>query len=936
TPTLRPDHNEPRTLLTATATAHVNGHPVTWPVQGTTTPLPTYAFQNERYWLDDLAQRGDAARFGLAAVGHALVESALGVADDGGLLLTGRLSAADLPWLVDHVVGESVVLPGAGFLELALAAGDRAGASFVEDLAVSAQLVLADDEPVWIQVALGARDDAGRRSVRIHARRGDEDPWTRHAEGVLSEAVASGAELTSWPPSGAEELDVEALGDRLDTGGLVLGPAFQGVRKAWRDAEHLYAEVALPADTDIEGYGLHPALWEAAWHVTEADVDEPQARLPLAWHGVSLQATGAEGLRVRLTANGADSYALTLADATGAPVASVGSLTLGTIDPAAFRAADDTPVERALYELEWTGVAGSSGGAAEVPADATVLRLDAGASVRDALFPVLDAVQERLSGSGSGSGPLVVVTTGAVATADRADVPEVGQAAVWGLIRTAQSELPGQFVLVDHDGSDASQAALGHALTLGEPQLALREGAVLVPRLVSRPVPDEAGARPLDPEGTVLITGGTGLLGGLVARRLIADHGARRLLLVGRRGADAPGAGELAAELEAAGASVTFAACDSADRAALGQVLASVPAAHPLTAVVHAAGVLDDATVGTLTREQFEKVLRPKADAALLLDELTRDAGLDLAAFVLFSSTAGVLGSPGQGNYAAANAVLDGLAQRRRAHGLPGSAVAWGLWAQASAMTGHLAEADLARMARGGVTPLETEQGLSLFDAVLREGPGLVVAAGVDPAALRAQAEAGGLPPMLHSLVRGPVRRRARAAAQVDTSELHKELAGRTEAEQLAVLVELVRAQAAAVLGHRSVKQIEAERAFQELGFDSLSAVQLGQRLGAAVGRKLSTTLVFDYPTPTALAHHLRELLAPAEVDAHTALLADLDRIEAALEAAGAQADGHAQIAARLQALARKWNDGPDEAGDLLVATDDELFGVLDDELGLA
>ncbi|WP_329224139.1 type I polyketide synthase [Streptomyces canus] len=935
TPALRPNHPEPKALLAAVATVHVNGHPVTWPTHGNRTPLPTYAFQHQRYWLDDPGQYGNASWFGLSPVDHALAGSALGVAADGGLLLTGRIAPSDPAWLADHVVGDSVVLPGAAFVELALAAGDQVAAGFLDELTVETPLVFGGSVPAQIQVAVGARDEAGRRSVRIHSRQGDGLPWIRHAEGMLSEAATAGTGLIAWPPPGADSLDIDGLYERLDAAGLAYGPVFQGVQKAWRDGEHLYAEVALPEGTDTEGYALHPALLEAVWHVAEAAAEEPRSRLPYAWHGVSLQASGARALRVRLTANGADSFALTVADPTGAPVASVGSLTLRSVDSAVLGAAR-AEAGRALYELEWTTLAAppaASAASGEVPADMVVVRVESGPSVRETLFPVLDTVQEWLAGARAGR--LVVVTQGAVATAHEEDVPELGQAAVWGLVRTAQSETPDQFLLVDHDGSAASESALAHALTLGEPQLALRAGAVLAPRLVPRPVREDLVARPLDPEGTVLITGGTGLLGGLVARRLVADHGVRRLLLVGRRGADAPGAAELAGELEAAGASVTFAACDSADRAALEKVVASVPAEHPLTAVVHAAGVLDDATVGALTREQFEKVLRPKADAAVLLDELTR--GADLAAFVLFSSTAGVLGSPGQGNYAAANALLDALAQRRRARGLPGTAIAWGLWAQASAMTSHLGEVDLARMTRGGLTPLETEQGLSLFDAVLHEGPGLVVAAGVNPVALRSQAEQGALPPLLRSLVRGPVRRRAQSAATVDSSELHQQLAGRTEAEQIAVLVELVRSQAAAVLGHPSVKRIEPERAFRELGFDSLSAVQLGHRLGAATGRKLSTTLVFDYPTPTALAHHVREQLAPAEVDAHTALLADLDRLEAALESAGANADGSAQIAARLQALARKWNDGPDEGDDdLMVATDDELFGVLDDELGLA
>jgi polyketide synthase 12 len=443
----------------------------------------------------------------------------------------------------------------------------------------------------------------------------------------------------------------------------------------------------------------------------------------------------------------------------------------------------------------------------------------------------------------------------------------------------------------------------------------------------------------------VLITGGTGLLGGLVARRLVTGHGVRHLLLTGRRGPEAPGAAELCGELTELGATVTVEACDTGDRAAVGKLLAAVPAEHPLTAVVHAAGALDDGVVASLTPEQFETVLRPKADAALLLDELTQDA--DLAAFVLFSSTAGVLGSPGQGNYAAANALLDALAQRRRARGLPGTSIAWGLWAQSSGMTGHLGEADLARLARGGVTPLENEQGLALFDAALESDHAAVVAAGVNRGGLRAQADLGTLPHVLRGLVAaGPVRRRAAGTAAVDTSALLQRLTGATEAEQDAVLLDLVRTQAATVLGHASAGGVEPERAFRELGFDSLTAVELRNRLQGATGSRLPMTLIFDYPTPAALARFLRLEVAPATGGTHTALLAELDRIAAALEAARTTTGGadDARIAARMRELARRWSpaaDGDGEADgksdeDISTATDDELFSVLDEELGTA
>ncbi|MYW15125.1 SDR family NAD(P)-dependent oxidoreductase, partial [Streptomyces sp. SID2955] len=268
-------------------------------------------------------------------------------------------------------------------------------------------------------------------------------------------------------------------------------------------------------------------------------------------------------------------------------------------------------------------------------------------------------------------------------------------AAVWGLVRSAQAEHPDRFVLLDLDGQELSGGTLDSVLASGEPQIAMRSGEALAPRLArttaatltepgsgpdSEPGSASAPHGTWNPDGTVLLTGATGTLGALVARHLVTEHGVRHLLLVSRRGRTAPGAAELADSLGGLGATVTVAACDAADRAELAELLRTVPAEHPLTAVVHAAGVLDDGVIESLTPDQVEAVLRPKVDAAVHLHELTRD--LDLAAFVLFSSAAGTFGGAGQGNYAAANAFVDALAAHRRAHGLPAVSLGWGFWAE--------------------------------------------------------------------------------------------------------------------------------------------------------------------------------------------------------------------------------------------------------------
>ncbi|WP_344294856.1 SDR family NAD(P)-dependent oxidoreductase, partial [Streptomyces synnematoformans] len=372
--------------------------------------------------------------------------------------------------------------------------------------------------------------------------------------------------------------------------------------------------------------------------------------------------------------------------------------------------------------------------------------------------------------------------------------------------------------------------------------------------------------RPLDPDGTVLVTGATGALGGLIARHLVSAYGVRHLLLAGRRGAAAPGMAELAAELTELGAAVTVAACDVADRAALAGLLAGVPAAHPLTGVVHAAGVLDDGVLASMTAERLRTVLAPKADAAWALHELTRAA--DPALFVLFSSASGTLGAPGQANYAAANAFLDALARHRRARGLPAVSLAWGLWDQPGGMNAGLGESDRARLARAGSGALSAAEGLRLFDAALRGSDPVSLPVKLDPAALRGAGDE--VPPLLRGLAPGggrtvPERGGAPAPAGTPAAPARRLAdAALTATERRNAVLDLVCAESAAVLGHVDAGALAPDEAFAELGFDSLTSVELRNRLTRATGLRLPAGLLFDRPTPYALAEHLAELLAPA------------------------------------------------------------------------
>jgi acyl carrier protein len=434
----------------------------------------------------------------------------------------------------------------------------------------------------------------------------------------------------------------------------------------------------------------------------------------------------------------------------------------------------------------------------------------------------------------------------------------------------------------------------------------------------------------------VLVTGASGVLAGLAARHLAAAGRAGLLLLTSRRGPAAPGTAGLAADLAAAGVDAHIVACDAADRGQLAGLLDRVPAARPLSGVIHTAGVLDDGVVSALTPERVSRVLAPKADAVIALDELTADR--DLAAFVLFSSAAATFGSPGQGNYAAANAVLDALAEGRQARGLPAVSVAWGMWEQATGLTAHLGEEGRGR-ARGGILPLATGHGLELLDQALGTDAAVAIAVRTDPAVLRARAAAGDLPPLWHGLVRAPAAGPTPAAAG---GAWRERLAGRSQADRELLVLDMVRAQAAAVLGHASADPVRPAAAFRDLGFDSLTAIELRNRLSAVTGLRLPATLVFDHPAPEVLASWLHaQLGSTAAAPTATPVLAELDRLDEMLSATSPDDLTRIKIAARLQTLLSKWGAGvreeiteSAELPQLESASDDEIINFINKELG--
>ncbi|MEU0634491.1 polyketide synthase dehydratase domain-containing protein, partial [Streptomyces sp. NPDC005989] len=611
-PALRKDRTEIEALTTAVAELYAHGASIDWAAYyantgARRTDLPTYAFQHQHYWPEVLpGLNGDVTGFGLHSAEHPLLGAEVLLADGDGLVLTSRLSLDSHPWLADHAIFGSVLLPGTAFVELALHAGERIGCGALEELTLQAPLVLPERGAMMLQVVVGTADADGRRQVTVHsAPAGAEDgTWTLHASGVVSaETLVPGAELAEWPPRDAETVPVDGMYDSMTEIGYGYGPVFQGLRAVWRRGGELFAEVALPEDAVEQAgrFGLHPALLDSALHAIGvggglAGLEGPG--LPFAWTGVSLFAVGSPVLRARITATDG-TVSLDLADGTGSPVGRIGSLVLRPVTAQQLDGAAQSDSSDSLFRLEWTPVPTGSAPAAQDAAEFDVLVVptaeadtDVVSGVHATVVDVLAQVQEWLAADRDASARLVVVTCGAVG-----EVSDLGAAAVWGLVRSAQSEHPDRIVLVDVEGDPAGFGGVAGLVGLGEPQVAVRGGEVLVPRLGRVAVSADADAVGADVAGAagtgvagvsgvggaVLVTGAGGALGGLVARHLVSVRGVRDLVLVSRRA----GTG-LVAELEGLGASVRWVECDVTDRGALEGVVSGIVREGGLAGVVHA------------------------------------------------------------------------------------------------------------------------------------------------------------------------------------------------------------------------------------------------------------------------------------------------------------------------------------------------------------
>ena len=713
---------------------HTHGHSPSWRglyPHAQTVALPTYPFEHRRYWPAP-ARAGDAADLGLGRSEHPLLGAVTELADPDLIVLSGRLSTTTQGWLAGHMLGEAVVFPAAGFVDVVLAAGERVGCPVIGELVLQTPLVLVEHPPTDVQVTVHALEDDTRRAVTVHARPGDGAGvgWTLHASGVLS-AEAPRLVAPHGAPVGVQPVDVDGFYAGLAEHGYRHGGLFRSVRGIGvdpGDPDVVYARVGLPADTEVAGYGLHPALLDAAFQAFAAGADPGEPRLPFVISGVGLHATAATVLDVELTRTGVDTFRLCAVDPAGAPVIAIDAVTMRAvpegIGPRAPLGAGD-----GVFELAWSPLPDDSA-AAPVPEwpEWVVLTEDpdrlpgvlrggpihtvctelAGLTSCPELvmwpLPVpleedadplprlhgltrhtLGGLQEWLARAettaDTGASRLVIVTRHAVSIGAGDRAPDMAHAAAWALIHSAQSEHPQRILVLDTDDTAATEQALLATVArwpAGEPQLVLRGGSAYLPRLTRVPaLTAPPSPAVFDPQGTVLITGGTGTLGGLFAEHLVRGYGVRHLLLVSRSGPAGAGAGELHARLTGLGAQVTISACDVSDAAQLGALLEAIPARHRLSAVIHATGMLEDAVIGELTGEQLDMALAAKADAAWHLHHLTRDADLD--AFVVFSSVAGVLGVAGQANYAAANAFCDALAYHRRRR-QQATSLAWGYW----------------------------------------------------------------------------------------------------------------------------------------------------------------------------------------------------------------------------------------------------------------
>lgn len=856
--------------------------------------LPVYAFQRRRYWLDppkpavqQITYAGD--------LGHEILLHSTSIPGTSKVICSGLLSVAKQRWIRDHVIDGQIIVPATALTDLALRASWECtgtdASMMLDEFTFLAPLALGNglDDEFQIQVLLGEPETHGMRTVDIYSRPNGTPTlheWTRHATGILKPVPlpkpGGDVSMNDTEPTRDDKIheddekmfDVSTAYSALANAGIRYGPSFQCVRAVWRpqsgpqDENELRAHIEPPFTQKKSMYSLHPAMLDAALHASllaDPETAAVNVRLPFLFRGVRISTSVAPGpVIARIRKLGEDRFSVLVTDeATGLLVAEVSEVVTRTWQ----RPAAAGPVTGDLYRLHWDKPAliktteaskGSSLEHDEIYRVRSVCRgdniVEKGVienSVHQAVADVLDVIQRWTADKAYSPGRLIIATEKASLDTD----PDLVSAAVWGFVRSAQAEFSGgRIVLVDLDGSTESEAALVPAIASREEACAVRRGQIMVPRLrkVSLAPGDSTSVSTLDVSGTVLITGGTGGLGALLSRHIVRVCGAKNMLLVSRSGMKAPEASQLHDDLSSADAVVHIEACDCSDREQLAILFANISkrGLPPISAIIHCAGVVDDAVLSSQNPGRVSRVLRPKVDAAWHLHEL---APATVRSFILFSSFVGTLGNEGQAAYTAGNAFLDALARHRLSRGLPALSLAWGPWLNEVGMAAenrlkvHNPRLDNAK-------PFTDQQGLELFDRAM-------------------QRLATPEPVVMPLLLDGPFP--LMSANRALETNMPAGAAGGTWRKQLAhtpldhrdaKLLGLVRDEVAAVLGYQD--QDLPDRPLADLGFDSSTSVLLSNRLRRSTGLlDLPVTLAIDYESLPALVEYLSGRLYLAGLD---------------------------------------------------------------------
>ncbi|MDR7303663.1 SDR family NAD(P)-dependent oxidoreductase [Haloactinomyces albus] len=934
--TLRRHEHTPTQFTTALTQAHLHGHSPTWT---TLTPhahhieLPTYPFQHQHYWLHTPTTTNDPTTLGITPTNHPLLSTATELPNNQGWLFTGQLTQTTQPWIPEHAILNTVLLPGTAYIDLALHAATHTNTPHINELTLESPLILDTDTNLQLQLHISEpHPNTHQRTLTLHTRTTNTNDWTRHATAVLSEPpIESDSDNRSstgtWPPPEATQIDVDELYDQLDHLGITYGPTYRNLRAAWRHGDNTYAEIALPENTNTTNHHIHPALLDSAlpaalYHGPAEGEQHSELRMPFAWSGVRLGSPAHGKLRAYTAPVAEDAISLRLTDQYGTPVIEIDSLTVRAVTPDQLAAARAKRQNSLLCRewIEFSSPAQPDGPdpqviSVEAPANEDVLE-----ATKSVSHDVLGKVRAFLGEPANEDGRLVVVTRGAVSTGvDDAVNDDLAAASVWGLVHTEQNTHPGRITLLDLDTSEPPEPELiARVSASAEPQLALRGGTVRVPRLVRTAMSETGQSEGLDPEGTVLVTMGSDALGALTADHLVTHYGVRHLLLADPGGTVGD---DLHRALEQHGAQVNIAAVDTSDAQTVRELVDSVDPQHPLTAVIHTMGTSGHAPMSSTGVDELDDALSSGIGTAWHLHNAT--AGLDLAAFVLYSSAAGSLGEADQLDAAFVHTFFEALAHHRHAHGHPASSLAWGYWADGG--NKHLAS----RPSDSGIGLMPTNEALRLFDAALLTALPAVVPARLNLAAYRRKHASGNLPAVLGELVGD-----ARNEQFEQVPSLQRRLAGLNEDEMRELVLDTVRTQVAVVLRHPDASGIEDDRPLKDLGFDSLTAVELRNRLNAATGLHLPATLIFDYPTITAITEHLQSEMVPDEKELAAPLLADLDRLETKVLAHSSGDEVRSSVVVRLQTILRNLTERSNVDDSLDVASDEELFEALDEELG--